>query len=352
MFSRSNTKVFVILLVVLLLAVFTSAVGADSQSDGSDRPVTVMTRNLYLGAELTPIFSAIQTGSPPLEEAVATVYGQAMASQIPLRAQAIAGEIAAAQPHLVGLQEAVTWTHPLYTADFPQLLLDELDAAGQHYEIAAAAPGFQAQFGPIGLTVQDIILARTDLPVSELKLSNPQTGQYVTRFAFPPPPSLPMIEIPRQWAAVDVKSRGKEFRFISTHLESVGGPETYRFYQAAELLAGPANTELPVIALGDFNAEPTTAYDSAWLLINGGFVDSWAAAYPGQPGSTCCHPPDLTGDGSSLVKQIDLILFRGDFHVVSAEIVGDEAGDKTVTGLWPSDHAGLVATLLIPEDKD
>lgn len=352
MFRKSKLSLSIVLLTVLLLAVFSSVAADEKSPDGSDRPVTVMTRNLYLGADLGPIFSALQTGSPPLDEAVAMVYGQAMASQIPLRAQAIAGEIAAAQPHLVGLQEAVVWDGPAGTFDFPQLILAALDEAGQHYELVVAATGFQTQFPtpsePIVLTVQDVILARTDLQVSQLKLSNAQTGQYQARLAFPPPPSPPLIEIPRQWASVDVKSRGKEFRFISTHLESVGGPMTYRYYQAAELLAGPANTELPVIVLGDLNAEPETANDSAWLLINNGFEDTWTAAYPGQPGYTCCYQSDLIDDGTALMKQIDLIVFRGDFHVISAEVVDS----KTLTGLWSSDHAGLVATLLVPEDKD
>lgn len=352
LFKKKTLFIGLLLIAALLIAVSASGVGATGgpdgrPRDGSDRPVTVMTRNLYLGADLTPVFSAILYGTPPLEVAVAQVYGQAMASQIPVRAQAIAGEIAAAQPHLVGLQEVVVWTGPLGRVDFLPFILAELEAAGQHYEIVATAPGFQADFGPIGLAVQDVILARTDLTVSDLKLSNVQTGQYVARVAFPP-----LIEIPRQWASVDVKVRGKSFRFITTHLESLGPPGSIRYAQAAELLADPAATPLPVIAVGDFNAEPETVNDSAWLLIQNGFVDSWAAAYPGQAGPTCCHPADLSGDGSTIVKQIDLILFRGDFQVVTAEIVGDEVGDKTITGLWPSDHAGLVVTLLIPEESE
>ena len=95
MFKKSKLTLSIVLLAIVLLVVFSSAT-ADGGPDGSDRPVTVMTRNLYLGADLTPIFSALQTGEPPLDVAVATVYGQAMASQIPLRAQAIAGEIATA----------------------------------------------------------------------------------------------------------------------------------------------------------------------------------------------------------------------------------------------------------------
>jgi hypothetical protein len=35
--------------------------------------------------------------------------------------------------------------------------------------------------------------------------------------------------------------------------------------------------------------------------------------------------------------------------VASARVVGDQPGDRTPGGLWPSDHAGLVATLRIPK---
>ena len=36
---------------------------------------------------------------------------------------------------------------------------------------------------------------------------------------------------------------------------------------------------------------------------------------------------------------------RGQFN---AEIVGEEDRDRTEGGLWPSDHAGLVASLKLP----
>ena len=339
-------SLFMVFFVVLLTAV---SACSQSATDEMERSVTVMTRNLYLGADLTPVLLAIVTGTQDLEVAVAQVYEQAISSQIPIRAQVIAGEIAAAQPHLVGLQEAVVWTASDDTIDFLELIMEELEAAGQQYEIVTITPGFDAEFGPFGLSVQNAILARTDLPPSDFSLSNIKTGQYEARVAFPP-----LLEIPRQWASVDVALRGNSFRFITTHLEAIGPPlyDNVRFDQAAELLDGPAVTPLPVIAVGDFNAEPDAEEDSAWLLIQNGFTDSWLAANPGQLGFTCCHPQDLSGDGASLDKQIDLVLFRGDFQVVTAEIVGEKIGDKTASGLWPSDHAGLVATLLVPEGKD
>ena len=32
---------------------------------------------------------------------------------------------------------------------------------------------------------------------------------------------------------------------------------------------------------------------------------------------------------------------------VAAEVIGEELRDKTASGLWPSDHAGVVATIVI-----
>jgi hypothetical protein len=40
-----------------------------------------------------------------------------------------------------------------------------------------------------------------------------------------------------------------------------------------------------------------------------------------------------------------LILFRGAIDVDDVELVGDKQADRTPSGLWPSDHAGVVATL-------
>ena len=39
---------------------------------------------------------------------------------------------------------------------------------------------------------------------------------------------------------------------------------------------------------------------------------------------------------------------RGRFAVQAAVIVGDEVSDQTGTGLWPSDHAGVVTRLQLP----
>ena len=80
------------------------------------------------------------------------------------------------------------------------------------------------------------------------------------------------------------------------------------------------------------------------LFFAGGFADGW----PGADGLTCCHAVDLHNPNPTLTKRIDLVLTRGALETVSAEVLGDAAADRTPSGLWPSDHAGVVATLRLP----
>jgi endonuclease/exonuclease/phosphatase family metal-dependent hydrolase len=99
-----------------------------------------------------------------------------------------------------------------------------------------------------------------------------------------------------------------------------------------------------VIIAGDFNAGPgATTYR---LLTDAGLDDAWAQARPGESGPTCCQDDDLRNERSRLSSRIDLILFDADdFDATAAERVGHGRADRTSTGLWPSDHAGLVARL-------
>jgi len=78
-------------------------------------------------------------------------------------------------------------------------------------------------------------------------------------------------------------------------------------------------------------------------LIAGGLTDAWKKD---DPGFTCCQDGKLLNPDSQLSIRIDLVLYRGDFHVENIELVGDKQADKTTpSGLWPSDHAEVVANL-------
>jgi endonuclease/exonuclease/phosphatase family metal-dependent hydrolase len=48
---------------------------------------------------------------------------------------------------------------------------------------------------------------------------------------------------------------------------------------------------------------------------------------------------------SKMTERIDFVLFRGEFKAKHTYLVGDKVRDKTPSGLWPSDHAGVVARI-------
>ena len=143
--------------------------------------------------------------------------------------------------------------------------------------------------------------------------------------------------------------KGKKFRFLTTHLEVEGFAATQEA-QAQEFLAGPARTRGTVIATGDFNsaADPGPTDDTTTTyadLTSGWFKDAWWAN-PGDPGFTCCQNGTLSNPTSQLASRIDLVLTRGRVSTRSARVVGDTLiPGATSLPLWPSDHAGVVATL-------
>jgi hypothetical protein len=116
------------------------------------------------------------------------------------------------------------------------------------------------------------------------------------------------------------------------------------------------------VLVGDLNSDAEAGPGApSWTpsygrLLDAGFVDAWVQANPqGDPGYTCCQDPDLRNAVSILDERIDFVLVRADGHVgpswrfpgsVAADILGEEPADLTdPTGLWPADHAGLLAEL-------
>jgi endonuclease/exonuclease/phosphatase family metal-dependent hydrolase len=329
-----------------------------------DRVVTVMTQNLYSGVddEIFAVPSAVSF--PDLLAKVAAVYNGYFARNFPERAARIAAEVAATHPDLIALQEAVlvrTQSPPDGTAtpattvalDFVQILQSALVARGQHYDVVIQVPGFDAELpSALGFDVRhterEVILARSDLKTADLKLSNAQGGNFVTNCAIPGPLGSSPIVLIRGWASVDAKIRGKSFRLVTTHLDPICLPFTplIQLGEAAELLAGPGNTDLPLLAVGDFNSSPDggVTYNA---LLGSGLTDVWNVTGLGT-GFTCCQSAHLDNPVSSLDQRIDFVFFRGHWTGLSAINVGQNPEDRTPALLWPSDHAGVVAKLKLP----
>ena len=70
-------------------------------------PLTVMTWNLYLGADVTPI--GLATTPAELRQAVTDVFRQFLATNFSVRVEAIARQIVLKKPDIIGLQEVEPW---------------------------------------------------------------------------------------------------------------------------------------------------------------------------------------------------------------------------------------------------
>jgi endonuclease/exonuclease/phosphatase family metal-dependent hydrolase len=327
------------------------------------RIVRVMTRNVYHGVN-AEIFAVPTAASlPDLMTKVAAVYHGYVARNFADRAAVLAAEVEATRPDLIGLQEAVLVrtdarldgaASPATTVafDYVQILLAALAARGLSYEIVTQLAGMDVELpSALGFDVRhtdrEVILARSDLTTADLKLSNVQTGHFAVNCSIPTPFGAVLIR--RGWAAVDAKVRGKSFRFITTHLDGdcLAVTSAIQQAQAAEVVAGPATTHLPLVFVGDLNSPADGSGATYNTLTGDGFSDVWTTAGTGS-GLTCCHASDLLNEQSTLNRRIDLILTRGDVEVRHVAILGDNAALKTPSGSWPSDHAGVVAELALP----
>src|SRR5262249_53440359 len=172
--------------------------GWASQDADSVRVVTVMTYNVDEGTDLAPVLGA--TTLAQLATAVAEVYTEVQASNIPERAAGIARQIEAARPDLIGLQEVSTWrTGPLGNPpattvrfDALQSLLDELARRNLSYAPIATSTNLDAEAPSalgfdVRLTDYDVVLARTDLTTSCLKILDVQAHRFNTNLTFTNP---------------------------------------------------------------------------------------------------------------------------------------------------------------------
>jgi endonuclease/exonuclease/phosphatase family metal-dependent hydrolase len=368
--GRARLGIATILALMMVVAVPGTVAAAENSHGHDKRQLTVMTQNLYLGSSLNPAIDAMS--ATDFITAVAQIYGTAVFTNFPQRAEAIADTIADEEPDLIALQEVSNWiAQPPEDCppedcprsfDFLDILTDELEERGLDYRVAAVSEN--ASIGPVPLVIpnspcttvepapscvvtlqdRDVILVNADTP--GLKVLNSRTGDYAAQVVPDVPIGAP-ASFARGWAYVDGRFKGKKFRFVNTHLEVARFAATQEA-QAQEFLAGPARAAGAVIAAGDFNsaADPaqvsTTTYEE---LTAEWFKDAWLRVNPDDPGPTCCQSETLSNIDSLLRTRIDLILTHGPVRAKAAAVVGDTAIPAVEPPFWASDHAGVVATL-------
>jgi len=358
-------KVLQLLALVMLVAASGSTLLAQADNQ-RNRDLPVMTRNMDAGSDFGYILAAAtdpEATQIELLGAITKTFGEMHASNYAARADRVAAEIEATQPYLVGLQEVTT----LRMGSFPghattvvddqlQSLMAALEKRGLHYAALKVQknsdieePAFDASYNVItvGFADYDVVLARTDLPVSQLKVESVQGKYFDAILNFPiGGESIPFT---RGWISVDAKLRGKDYRFVTTHLETF--VNEYQAAQTQELLVGPLNTYLPTILAGDLNSDahaPSFANGPAFgILVNAGFADIWSGLHPTDAGLTWPYfAEDRTDPTATPFQRIDLILTRGDGVAAESEQL---VGTAPVDGVWASDHAGVVAALrLLP----
>lgn len=361
----------------------------------ADKPVAVMTRNIYLGADIQrPIrATAGLTGAAAfvaLGNANHVTRAIVDRTNFPRRSELLATEIAEVKPDLIGLQEVALWRHgPLELPgagtpgalnattvdyDFLAILLQDLRQAGVPYKAVAVqeesdveAPSFvgnpftgtATQGRDVRLTIRDVVLLRAS---SNLRVLDSGGGQYNAKLV------LTVAGLPatftRGYNWVDVAhGSGRSFRFVNTHLEAFSSD--LALAQAMELLAGPAGDRGRTTIIGcDCNSDPLnstvkptdplgTPHNGPYNFIvgPGGFTDLWLTWRPANQGWTSGLNETVDEPSPpSFDHRIDMIFARPapgtQVRVIAGEVTGDESGDQdAVTGLWPSDHAGVVLTL-------
>jgi endonuclease/exonuclease/phosphatase family metal-dependent hydrolase len=343
---------------------------AQGKKGGLGPEVTVMTRNLYLGADLFPIL-----GAPSAEDAYEQAYvtwGIIQATDFPARAERLADEIAATKPDVIGLQEVTTFrtgpssdgpTTPATTVEFDFLatLLAELAERGLSYETAVSLTNTDIELptdsdpdpmtipgsfaGDIRYTDADAILVR-----SGVKVQKTDAAHFEARFSATV--AVGTVTVLRGWTSAEVRVAGHRVRVVNTHLEVDSSANALfgavQQAQAQELVQGPLNTKMPTILLGDLNSKADgTGTNTYGQMLGAGLTDVWSSTHPGDPGFTCCHNETLTNPASEHDERIDLVMTRGPWGHFSADILGEDPADKTTGGLWPSDHSGVVATVAL-----
>jgi hypothetical protein len=375
---------------------------ADAKGKKKGHQLTVMTRNLYLGADLSPALEATDVNSAV--DAAYQIEQQVHRTQFPsVRAALLAKEILKQKPDIVGLQEGAWWRTGPYDlsavtngpkatqtdpagGDFLTDLLTQLNKktgkkAGAsakkkskpvQYRIAVVKPEFDFELpvnqgsGGLGacpaqchnerLTMRDAILVKKGV-----KTSNPTSGTFSTLLRVKVGGAI-NVDVTRGWAAVDAKVKGKRVHAVDSHFEAFDSASsntgsdgiTYpkggiREAQAKQLIApgGPTTSKHPTILLGDFNSDSPVHGDQVdpgdalayRALLAGGWSER---AFTPPPFGCCIQDPNLSNPSSAGVTH------RVDHIMSNTKKVKFKKGGLTTTyanGLWSSDHYGVWSLL-------
>jgi len=360
--------------------------------------VTVMSRNIYLGADVGRALELI----PNLPAAAQYMWDQVKQTDFSKRAKILAREINQSSPDVIGLQEATIWYCKKYpwskkveVFNFTKQLLHALNG---RYELVskdgvkALNPGFSINPIPFltkvndeqtfkevfgrssaacGFETGDALLVKKSDNLEIIEVGN---SEYEA--SYPIVPTIMTIYRGYSWA--DIKVKGVPTRFVTTHLESLWDenkvPNSAK--QAMQLVSDLSNTKMPVIVMGDFNSDPrdprlkdqpnpgeqpiqSQACQVNAVTCNAYLIMSQAGYKDAGPDSldpknytwgmnallTGADPKRLLaaksmGNAYGFTDRLDYIFSKNGTESVTSEIIGTQ-------GEYGSDHAGVVATIAL-----
>jgi len=255
---------------------------------------------------------------------VATLNIRNIADRWSERLPLLLADMAALQPDVIGLQEVV------FAAQQDRVL----GAAGEGcYESFRAWAG-RPEYG------------------NAVLIKEPLRGLEPERFDLDHRRSAQLVEValPGSEPGTDVAPQGSaRLAFVATHLHHEVPDEEIRDEQAAALTSWldgrPGAAGQATVVVGDFNAEPTEpAYRR---MASAGFRSASVEANGREPAVTWpsgIQAPAMDTDGEP--GCLDYIWVRGPISVQACRVVFDRpaVGDPT---LYPSDHFGLVASIIV-----
>lgn len=357
------------------------------------QPVKVMSRNLYLGADVGVALAKI----PNMPAAAQFMWDQVQKTDFSQRKKILADQIRMESPDVIGIQEATIWYCKAHfwsgkteVYNFTQELLAEL---GGDYVIAAKNgvrannPGysigpipfltkvndpktFQELFGQnsadCGFQIGDALLIKKSL----IQYVN-QVGNSEYKDVYKVVPTL--MEIYRGYAWADITVQGTNVRFVTTHLESLWDANKVpkAANQARQLVADLKKTKSPVVVIGDFNSDPrdprplnapnpgeqpeasdkcpsgSSLCNAYKIMREAGFTDSGPDASDPSTYSWGMNAlltgPDpkrakeaiAMGNKYGFTDRLDYIFMKNGIKVLTSKIIGQ-------TAPYGTDHAGVV----------
>jgi len=401
------------LLALLAALVFIPIIPAHSEEPYR---ITVMSRNLYLGADVGVALELI----PNFPKAAQFMWDQVKKTNFTARAPKLAREAAQDRPEIIGVQEATIWyckkdlfSDKVEVFNFLDQFIAATKSTGVGYSLVTANgveafnPGYSIAaipyvtkvrdpetFNPIfgqdtascGFTISDALLVRDDVKDRIIQVGN---TEYDATYSIVPT----IMTIYRGYTWADFKVQDSVVRLITTHLESIWDENKIpnSALQAQQLVADLKDAKMPVVIMGDFNADyrdprpqgapnpgeqpvasetcptPGGAKCNAYsTMIEAGFENASPEAqnprYFTWGASALLNGPDKKrisaakkfGNQYGFTDRLDYIFTKNAYATVSSKIIGNVWPDGT--GVWdcgkdkcfPSDHAGVVATIELP----